>query len=165
MQIIQERPEDVAIIGALTDAAFKGAPYSSQTEAKIVDALRAGGALTLSLIAVQDGEIVGHAAFSPVRIDGRAGGWQGLGPVSVWPDRQRTGVGSAIIHDGLDRLRAMKAHGCVVLGDPGYYGRFGFRSDPALRYGDVPARYFQGLPFTGGMPAGEVTYHPGFDAG
>jgi len=163
MQIIQERPQDVAAIHALTQTAFKDARYSSQTEARIVDALRDAGALTLSLVAIEDGEIIGHVAFSPVRINGRPGGWYGLGPVSVWPDRQRGGVGSAIIRDGLDRLRAMGAEGCVLLGDPAYYGRFGFASDPGLRYGDVPAGYFQGLAFAGGLPTGEVTYHPGFD--
>ena len=164
MQIIQERPGDATVIGALTDAAFKDMPFSDQTEARIVEALRAAGALTLSIIAMEDGEIIGHVAFSPVRINGQPGGWYGLGPVSVWPDRQRGGIGSAIIRDGLDRLRAMGAQGCVLLGDPAYYRRFGFVSDPGLRYADVPAGYFQGLAFTGELPRGEVTYHVGFNA-
>ena len=164
MQIRQERPEDAATIRALTDAAFKGMPYSDQTEAKIIDALRAAGALTISLVAIKDGEIVGHVAFSPVRINGAAGDWYGLGPVSVRPDHQQSGIGQALIRDGLYRLQFMSAAGCVLLGDPAYYGRFGFESDPDLYYGDVPPRYFQRLVFNGSPPPkGEVSFHPGFD--
>ena len=164
LQIRPERPEDAAAIRAVTQAAFRGAAHSSQTEASIVEALRAAGALTVSLVAIQGGEVVGHVAFSPVRIDGPAGGWQGLGPLSVRPDRQRRGIGEALVRDGLERLRAMKSAGCVVLGDPGYYGRFGFGSDPQLYYGGVPPGYLQSLAFEEPTPQGEVHYHPGFDA-
>src|ERR1700759_2724926 len=108
MHIRLERPQDAAAIRAVTKAAFDAAAYSSQTEVKIVDALREGGALVLSLLALQEDEIIGHAAFSPVRIDGEPGGWYGLGPVSVRPDRQRQGIGSAIIRDGLHRLTTMQ---------------------------------------------------------
>jgi putative acetyltransferase len=58
----------------------------------------------------------------------------------------------------------MNAQGCVVLGDPLYYGRFGFISDPNLRYGNVPPEYFQRLAFSDEVPRGEVLFHPGFDA-
>lgn len=163
MQIELERPEDVDAIHELTLAAFRDAPHNLQTEARIVDALRDAGVLTLSLVASQAGEIVGHAAFSPVRINGFEGGWYGLGPVSVRPDRQRTGIGSAVIRHGLERLKAMNGLGCVVFGDPGYYGRFGFVSDPGLRYPGAPDGYFLRLPFTVTVPIGEVAYHSGFD--
>lgn len=164
MQIRPEHPDDIDTIRRLTTAAFKEMPYSSGTEAAIVDALRSAGALVLSIVAVQDGEIVGHVAFSPVSINGEAKGWYGLGPVSVWPARQGKGIGQALIRDGLSRLKAMNAQGCVVLGDPAYYGRFGFTSDPDLRYGDAPPEYFQRLAFTDAVPKGEVTFHAGFDA-
>ena len=85
-------------------------------------------------------------------------GWYGLGPVSVMPPFQRSGVGSALIDQGLARLRAMKAQGCVVLGAPGYYGRFGFRHDPRLAYPGPPAEYLQALVFDGGVPEGTVRY-------
>ncbi|MEA1672568.1 N-acetyltransferase [Nitrospirillum sp. BR 11163] len=167
------RPEtatDAPAIRALTDAAFKDAPHSGGTEAAIVDALRNAGALTVSLVAVQEGVIVGHVAFSPVTIDGRSGGWFGLGPVSVESIRQRRGIGGALIREGLRRLVAMGAEGCVVLGEPAYYSRFGFVADSRLRYPGVPPEYFQRLAFTGTGPAGtdpegEVAYHPGFGAG
>ena len=80
-------------IHALTDAAFRDVPHSSGTEAAIVDALRDAGALTLSLVAEEQGRIVGHVAFSPVTINGEASRWFGLGPVSVEPLEQRRGIG------------------------------------------------------------------------
>jgi putative acetyltransferase len=164
VEIRPEQPDDVEAIRQVTLDAFEGAPFSRQTEARIVDALRAAGALTLSLVAVANGEVVGHVAFSPVSIEGVYGGWYGLGPVSVSPDRQRQGVGQALIREGLGRLRALGAAGCVVLGSPDYYGRFGFSSDPALVYVGAPAPYFQRLVFEGLLPAGEVRFHLGFDA-
>jgi putative acetyltransferase len=163
MQIMSERPTDASAIRAVTVAAFKDAPHSNQTEADIVDALRSAAALTLSLVALQGDEIVGHVAFSPVTI-GMAKGWYGLGPVSVRPDRQRHGIGQVMIHDGLNRLMAMASAGCVVFGDPAYYRRFGFESDPALFYRGAPPGYFQRLVFTGPAPSGEVRYHSGFEA-
>ena len=164
MRIRQERPGDEAAIRTLTDAAFRGVAFSNQTEAAIVEALRAASVLTISLVAVEAGKIVGHVAFSPVMIDGAGGDWYGLGPVSVRPDRQRSGIGQALVRDGLRRLGSMAAGGCVVLGDPGYYSRFGFQYDPELWYGDVPAGYFQRLILGGPAPKGEVHFHPSFDA-
>ena len=163
MQIRSERPQDATTIHALTDTAFKGMPYSDGAEAGIVDALRAAGALTLSLVATQGGDIVGHVAFSPVTINGEPGDWYGLGPVSVWPDRQGEGIGQALVREGLRRLQAMGAGGCVLLGDPTYYARFGFENDPHLRHAGAPAWAFQRLTLNGPTPRGEVSFHPGFD--
>ena len=163
MHIEPEQPEDAPAIHTLTLDAFEGVAHSQQTEARIVDALRAAGALTISLVAKIEGRIVGHAAFSQVTIDGVADGWCGLGPVSVSPALQRQGIGQALIGEGLRRLKAMNAAGCVVLGDPGYYRRFGFESDPELYYGEAPAHYFLRLIFDGSAPKGEVAYHPSFD--
>jgi putative acetyltransferase len=163
MIIRLENEGDADAIHALTAAAFQGKPYSDGTEAHVVDALRAAGALTISLVAEDYDEMVGHVAFSPVTINGQPGRWYGLGPVSVTPARQRQGVGTALIKTGLSQLRALGADGCVLLGDPAYYGRFGFVSDPALRYRDVNPGYVQWLSFTGEAPAGEVVFHPAFD--
>jgi len=164
MQIVQERPGDEAAIRTVTHAAFIGQPHSEQTEAAIVDALRVAGALTVSLVAIDGGVLVGHVAFSPVPIDGDDRGGFGLGPVSVAPARQREGIGSRLIARGLDDLTAQRARGCVVLGDPGYYRRFGFEPRPGLTYGGVPPEYFQALAFGGDNPVGEVEYHAGFGA-
>jgi putative acetyltransferase len=163
MEIREERPKDAAAISAVVTAAFAGAPHSSGTEAAIIETLRNEGALTLSLIAEDGGVILGHIAFSPVTIGGSDDAWYGLGPVAVEPGRQGSGLGHALILAGLQRLRALGARGCVVLGDPAYYGRFGFRADAALTYPGVPSEYFQSLSFDGAKPTGEVSYHTAFD--
>ena len=159
-----ETADDIPSIRVLTDAAFVGVEHSSQTEGAIVDALRNAGALSLSLVAEQGGSIIGHIGFSPVLIDGEDRGWFGLGPVSVAPNHQHCGVGSALIHAGLEGLMNRGAQGCVVLGEPAYYGRFGFSSDHALHYGEVPAEYFQSRVLSGEPVAGEVAYNAGFEA-
>jgi putative acetyltransferase len=157
-------PADVATIRSLIATAFKAAPRSGGNEADIVDALRDSGALTTSLVAEDGGEIVGHAAFSAVRINGHDVGWYGLGPVAVRADKRRRGFGKALIISGLERIKNMGAKGCVVLGDPAYYGQFGFESDPNLRFGNMPVAAFQRLPFSGQPPNGVVVYHPAFYA-
>ncbi|QRE73830.1 GNAT family N-acetyltransferase [Methylobacterium aquaticum] len=161
MLLRPETPADAPAIRALVTAAFRDAPHASGTEAAIVDALRADKALALSLVAVEADRIVGHIAFSPVTI----AGWFGLGPLAVQRDRRRRGVGTALVQAGLDGLAASGAGGCVVLGDPAFYGRFGFACDPALILAGVPAAYFQVLRFREAQPAGEVRYHPAFTAG
>jgi putative acetyltransferase len=163
--IRDEREEDAGAIRAVTLAAFAGMPYSEQTEAAIVEALRASGALAVSLVAVEDGEVVGHVAFSPVTIDGAAApGWFGAGPLSVRPDRQKGGIGTALMRAGLARLTETGAKGCVLVGDPGYYRRFGFVASDRLVYPDLPAEYFQILALTSQTPSGTVAFHPAFAA-
>ena len=108
------------------------------------------------------GEIVGHVAFSPVLIDGVECGWYGLGPLAVLPEWRQRGIGAALVEAGLERLRRIDARGCVVLGDPTYYSRFGFAHDPALSYPGPPPEYFQRLLLDGDPPAGVVTYSSAF---
>jgi predicted N-acetyltransferase YhbS len=163
VRIRPERDQDHAAIRALTIAAFESSAYGHHGEADIVDALRAANALTVSLVAEADGEIAGHVAFSPVRITETNGDWYGLGPVSVAPVWQRRGVGQALVRDGLREIEALGAAGCVLLGDPAYYGRFGFESDPALRYGPEASPYLQRLILHGAAPSGEVRFHTAFD--
>ena len=162
MLIRPETPADHSAIRDVTRAAFENAPHSQQTEAAIIDALRAANALVLSLVAEQDGQIVGHIAFSKVLIDGQDHNWLGLGPVSVHPDLQGQGIGSTLINTALDQITNAGANGCVLLGDPAYYARFGFRADPALKYPGVPAEYFQSLPLNGPQLSGTIRYHEGF---
>ena len=162
-ELRDELASDAGAIHALTIDAFRDAAHRSGTEPFIVDALRRDGALSVSLVAVRDGVIVGHAAASPVRIAGRDIGWHGLGPVSVAPRCQREGIGRRLVGAVLSRLRAQGAAGCVVLGDPAYYGRFGFHVSPSLRLPGVPGEYFQALPFGDAVPEGDVAYAPAFD--
>ena len=163
VQIAPERPGDAIPISQITTAAFAPMPFSDGDEAGVIDGLREAGALSISLVAIAaDGELVGHVAFSPVRIDGKPGDWYGLGPVSVAAPMQRRGVGSALIGEGLDRLSELKAAGCVLLGAPDYYRRFGFLSDPRLTYRGRPNPYFQRLVLAGPPPTGDVSFHPAF---
>ncbi len=162
MIIRPENTGDIQPIRMLVTNAFNDAPHSDGTEGALVDSLRAGGALTVSLVAENDGEIVGHVAFSPVEIHGQPVDWYGLGPVAVRPDKQRQGIGARLIEAGLDQIKARGAAGCVVLGDPGYYARFGFKADPALRFPGVPAEYFQRLDFGDDTRQGVVVYHRAF---
>jgi putative acetyltransferase len=128
--IRQETHSDIEAISEVTKAAFENHPISSHTEQFIVIALRAAGALTVSLVAEAGGHEVGHIAFSPVTISDGSLNWYGLGPISVWPGYQRQGIGKALMREGLLRLKTLGANGCVLAGDPAYYERFGFRSFP-----------------------------------
>jgi putative acetyltransferase len=157
-----ERPDDVDAIRTLTETAFRTAPHADGTEHLIIDRLRAAGALTLSLVVESDGVIVGHVAFSPVTVSDGSAGWYGLGPISVDPARQGEGIGGRLVKDGLERLKALGAAGCVLLGDPAYYGRFGFAADPKLTLDGVPPDYFMRVAFSPVYGGGTVSYHPGF---
>jgi putative acetyltransferase len=159
-----EVPGDVDAIFAITRAAFTGHPHSQGTEPYIVNWLRSAGGLTLSLVATVEGRAVGHVAFSPVTLSDGTEGWFGLGPVSVLPGLQRRGIGTALIQEGLARLRATGAAGVVLVGDPAYYGRFGFRHRPELTLADVPPAVFLALPLAGPIPRAGVTFHEAFGA-
>jgi len=158
-----ETPQDVAAIRSVTEDAFRLQPHSRQTEAQVIDALRRAGALRLSLVAQQGGRVVGHVAFSPLTITGGATGWCSLGPLSVAPDVQGLGIGSILVRQGLQALRQTGAVGCVALGEPAYFGRFGFRSTPALRMEGAPYGCFLVRPFERLIPMGTVRYHEAFD--
>lgn len=163
MRIRDERPADHDAIRAVVAAAFADHPHSQQTEHRIVDALRAAGALSLSLVAERDGVVLGHIAFSAVGIGDGSPGWYGLGPVAVDPAQQGRGIGRALIEAGLARLRALDAAGCVVAGDPAYYARFGFVADPQLRYPGLPPEYFMALSLRDAPARGDVAYHAAFE--
>jgi putative acetyltransferase len=159
-----EKPGDEGPIADITTAAFVGHPHSAGTEAAIVDALRKAGVMTVSLVAVsENGRIIGHVAFSPIVDEHGTAGWFGLGPVSVLPDQQRRGVGSALIEDGLDRLRSAGARGCALVGDAGYYRRFGFDNDAAATLEGVPPEYFMVLCFGANRLSGLIRFHPAFN--
>ncbi len=164
MWIREEIATDHEAIRRVIEAAFAGAEHASGTESRIVDALRDAGSLSVSLVAGIDSRITGHVAFSPVALDGGPSGWHGLGPVAVDPSEQRRGVGSALIRAGLDRLSALRAKGCVVLGDPAYYTRFGFRQRTTLHYPGAPAAYFMALALEGEPPDATVAYHSAFSS-
>jgi putative acetyltransferase len=118
LKIRPETPADVHSIEAVTAAAFLNAPHTSHTEQHIVNALRNAGKLSVSLVAEADGTLIGHIATSPVSIADGASEWFGLAPIAVAPQRQRQGIGSALVLEALRILRERGASGCVVLGEP-----------------------------------------------
>lgn len=159
------RPEqtidDAAGIDALLRAAFPGA-----VEADLVRRLRADGDLALSLVAEEDGEIIGQVAFVPIALDPDPGYriW-GLAPISVLPQRQGQGIGSTLTEAGLARAEAAGVGLVLVLGDQNFYGRFGF--DTMLAEGIEVAwagPYFAGLTLIDtAAPRGKATYPAAFD--
>ncbi|MDR0183821.1 GNAT family N-acetyltransferase [Lysobacter arvi] len=163
MWIRTETHDDHAAIRELLGEAFAESDGKGRIEQRIVDELRRDGELSLCLVADIDGRIAGVAVFSPVAIEG-ANAWYGLGPVAVAPRDQGNGVGTALIRAGLAELGDRGAAGCVVLGEPAYYARFGFRNDGELRYADAPPEYFLSLPFKDDGAKGDVRYHPSFSA-
>jgi putative acetyltransferase len=162
VELRQETPADVSAIEAVTIAAFLNAPHTSHTEQHIVSALRRSGKLSVSLVAVAEGVVIGHVAVSPVSISDGASGWFGLGPISVLPAHQQRGVGSQLMREALRILRERGASGCVVLGEPAYYGRFGFEADAGLVLPGVPPEYFQAVSFGSPRPRGVVSYDAAF---
>ncbi|MCW0456418.1 hypothetical protein NB712_001514 [Xanthomonas sacchari] len=163
MLLRAERPADAAAIEALTLVAFFRVAHSRHDEQDIIERLRADGALTLSLVIEHEGYIVGHVAVSPVSLSDGSRGWYGLGPLSVGPGHQRQGLGTRLVRAALAQLQALGAAGCVVLGDPAYYARFGFHPEPGLTLPGAPVEAFQALAFGERLPPmAEVAYHPAF---
>lgn len=169
--IRDEAPGDAAAIAAVIAAAFGEPPEGQPAEVQLVAALRAAGALSLSLVAEEsDVGIVGHIAFSPVTVDGRgADRLLGLAPLAVVPARQGRGIGRSLVEAGLARARLAGAALAFVLGEPAYYRRFGFR--PAANW-DIawqhaaPAEAFMAVelrPGAGVAWQGILRYHPAFD--
>jgi putative acetyltransferase len=164
MMIRNERESDIEVISEVTKTAFENHPHSEHVEQFIVNALRTGKALTVSLVAEVDGKVIGHIAFSPVTISYGSEDWYGLGPISVLPEFQKQGIGKALVHEGLTRLKTLGAKGCILVGFPEYYQRFGFRNLPGLILDGIPQEFFLALPFEKNSARGTVVFHPGFSA-
>lgn len=164
MIIRQEKNTDFDSITNVTIEAFKEHPISKQTEHFIIKALRSAEVLTVSLVAEIDEKIVGHIAFSPVKISDSKSDWYGPGPVSVLTEYQKQGIGSKLINEGISILKEKGVKGCALVGDPNYYKRFGFKNYPQLIHEDVPPEVFVILPFCEAIPKGTVEFNKGFRA-
>lgn len=157
------RPADREAIAGLLRAAF-----GREAEAQMVSRLRADGDVAFELVADEDGEVVGHILFSRLWAD-RPDLYAGLAPLAVLPGRQKAGVGAALVRGGLDQAREFGCHGVLVLGDPAYYGRFGFSAHAAQAvrapYSGLAA--FQALALEDGAFDGVVSvgYPDAFAAG
>lgn len=165
MLIRDEREADRTAIFNLNAAAFP-----TDAEARLVDALRSRAHPTVSLVAEnEEGIIVGHILFSPVTLREHPDRFlMGLAPMAVLPDRQRSGIGSALVRAGLKSCAALGAGAVVVLGHPDYYPKFGFV--PSIGFGvvstyDVPPEVFLALELKPGTldGGGTVVYHAAFN--
>ena len=162
MIIRKELISDINAISDVTIAAFKTLAISQNTEQFIINALRSANALTISLVAEIENEIVGHIAFSPVTISDGSLDWHGLGPISVLPRLHKQGIGKSLVYEGLSLLRNLGSKGCVLVGDPRYYKRFGFKNYPQLIHVGIPQEVFLALPFNEEVPEGTVEFHKAF---
>jgi putative acetyltransferase len=154
LSFAEESVEDELSIDELTVAAFE-----RPDEAELVLALRDNRGLEFSAVARLNGEVVAHVAFSPLTVGGAATDppLLALAPVAVDPAHQKQGYGSALIRWALDQVRGRDYPGVVVVGEPAFYGRFGFT--PASRFGlgcpyEIPGEYFMALELRGGALAG-----------
>jgi putative acetyltransferase len=162
--IRNETESDIKTISEITIAAFESLAISQHTEQFIVDALRDANVLSVSLVAVAGNRVVGHIAFSPVTISDGSSDWYGLGPISVLSELQNQGIGKSLMQEGLARLKLMGAKGCILVGDPGFYGRFGFRSPTDMFIEGVPQQYVLALPLDEKKASGNVVFHEAFTA-
>ena len=159
MIIRDEALNDRAAIHDVVRAAF-----GRTAEAELVDRLRADGDSVISLVGVDRGSIIGHVMLSRMKAPFRA---LGLAPVSVRPDRQQSGVGSAIVREALMRARQGGWDAVFVVGDPRFYGRFGFDRQRARAFTSAHAGpTFMVLPMTSGLSvaAGSIDYAAAFAA-
>lgn len=163
MLIRYEDPSDPPSINDLTVRAFAPMAYSDGTEAPIIRLLRQMGDLTLSIVAEEEGAIIGHVAFSPLTIGGVHDGWFGLGPIAVEPARQRSGIGKLLVSKGCEALKERGAVGVALIGSPKIYSRMGFESDGLLTYKDVESRLVQRVVFSGPVPKGEIRFAGAFE--
>ena len=163
MRIRAEVPGDYPSVHLINAAAF-----GVETEAKLIGVLRAQASPLVSLVADDEGTLVGHIMFSPVSLPGIEELAMGLAPMAVTPLRQRSGIGSALVKAGLQRCKELGAVAVVVLGHPEFYPKFGF--SPAERFGlnceyDVPAEAFMAIELHAGAlcgASGTVKYHAAF---
>lgn len=151
-----ERPEDAARIREITYAAFATRSWSDGAEGGLPDALRADGHLSLSLVAEEDGEVVGQVCLSPAQVGGQDN-WYGLGPIAVTPERFHQGIGGALVQGAVDWAKSQGAAGIVLTGSSDYYPRFGFESG-AVSYLTTPEQYTMRLVLHGPPAHGEIVF-------
>jgi putative acetyltransferase len=162
IEIRTEAEADQTSIRTLTETAFLGRPYAGGDEQDVIDRLRRSKALTLSLVATHEGEVIGQITFSPAVVEDASSPWFALGPVSVVPSRQGEGIGSALIEKGLSRIATMGALGCILTGDPNYYRKFGFALSSANSPENEPEEYFQLKLLGGDQPIGKFSFDRAF---
>ena len=159
-----EETSDQATIYDITKRAFLPMPFAAGDEQDLINTLREAGALSLSIVAEIHGKVVGHMALSPATHESGEDHWFGLGPISVEPALQRTGVGRALIAEATAWMKGRHARGCILVGDVNYYTRHGFLPAPAHAPEGEPPEYFMVRPLSGNPPDGRFKFHPAFHA-
>ena len=166
MLIRGEERRDWPAVYAVNVSAFE-----TPAEANLVDALREQAKPLVSLIAEDNGAVVGHIMFSPVSLSGHpALRIMGLAPMAVAPDHQRKGIGSALVSAGLEQCKQLGFGAVVVLGHPAYYPRFGFSSSACFGISceyEVPEEVFMVVELQAGFlrgASGTVVYHAAFSS-
>jgi putative acetyltransferase len=160
--IRMERAEDFKAIFDVTMRAFATMSYADGDEQWLPARFRDAGALALSLVAELDGDVVGQATFTPAFAEDGSGGWFALGPIAVDPLHQSAGIGGDLIRAGIDWMHGQNAAGCVLVGNPAFYCRFGFQRFPKLAPKGELAEFFQILPLGVEQPVSIVNFHPLF---
>ena len=162
VELRSEVPSDHDAIYTVTERAFADRPYADGDEQDVVNRLRDADALSLSLVAIRDGQLLGQITFSPAEVEDGSGPWFALGPVSVAPEVQGEGIGGQLINAGIEAIVSRGALGCILTGDPAYYSRFGFELAPKYAAESEPAEYFQIKWLSETRPAGRFAFHPAF---
>ena len=161
-EIRKENSTDYGVIRLITEVAFREMPYAGGDEQIVIERLRTANALTLSLVAVVEEEVVGHIAFSPAKAADDSCPWFALGPVSVLPDLQRQGIGSVLIESGLGQIEDLGALGCILTGNPNYYRRFGFALSPKNVPQNETEEFFMLKLFKDARATGPFRFHEAF---
>lgn len=152
MLIRTEAPADILLIDRLLKSVF-----ATEAEADLVMSLRENGHLTLSLVACTDeGEVIGHAMFTPLTIAGEETNWQGIFPVCVSKPYRHQGIGSQLIREGLDSLSDLGYPGCISAGKPEFWTSLGFESNSALTMAGNHCQIFTLWETEEGTPTGLV---------
>jgi putative acetyltransferase len=160
--IREATPADAEAIRELLDAAFGG-----DGESRLVEKLRADGDCVLELVATHEGQLVGEIFFSRLKVGDRGTETDAvaLAPVAVLPESQRTGIGHALIQHAHPVLEAKGERLSVVLGDPAYYGRFGYAHARAAGFeSDYQGEYLQALAWGDAPASGRLVYAPAFSS-
>ena len=160
-----ERDTDRLAIWETTKSAFEGRPYADGDEQDLIDRLRELGALSVSLVAIEENRLIGQITISPATITSGIGNWHALGPISVLPERQGQGIGSALISAGMRELECMDSSGCILTGDPQYYSRHGFAMAPEHCPKAEPSEYFMLRLLGDQPPQGQFEFHEAFYVG
>jgi len=160
--IRSERQGDHGAIRRLTETAFQNMPFAEGDEQEVIERLRSSDALSLSLVATIAGDVVGQITFSPASAADTAEQWFALGPVSVLPQYQGIGIGSALITRGMQTISETGALGCILTGNPDYYRRFGFELSPDHAPANEPKEFFMIKLFGRAEPKGRLNFHEAF---